>query len=729
MNGRRADARLRGWQGILAGALATAVVAYWITAWRYAGYTLVREHDAEDILLPLFLTISRAIGRDGLLAGMYDPGVLGGLTYWNFPGFHPLYPFYFNWLGGDHTVFDTWVRLNLVQYLHRAIYAAGGFLLCRSLGVRPLLAFATGLAMAWLPAVDSAAGWPQVMAAFAWLPWIMACQVGICRADSNAQRACLAIALGICASLLVLAQPAQNLVLAVVGSAVFWACLGWVAMASPERRPALRQWWLDARWLLLSLALALAFTGEYLFEVLRFHRSAIRWLGEGGGHVIGDQRLPLASLKLYALPIRDVVSLAIYDRAFTRIIGNLYIGGALLVCVAWAVLRPGSTMARALLSSALVAIVFCFGFFAPILQFLPIANKVREVNWWACYAVTVLLPLAALGLEALMASPPARWRPRALALPAALFAVCWLLAAMSAQPWLNRGALLLGFGLLSLLAVFAARVRIAPLFAAALVLASVAIPATSYTRVPANRSLIARADHVRVRADIERLAHLLPDEEDYRVSISPQVKDFKLEAHMAGAYGMRAIRGDISPMSYPKFQLLYFPTKTVAELFGIKYEVVPDERRSPGDLALGDGLSVKVDRAALPRAFLLEGGLALVDSPVNALLSAPPGQGLRFYARRKDLPDGANIAELTRGSPMIVPLHLLEDTSTRLKITGVAQPGSVLVLNEDPGARWSAELADGREVDAFPLNGFQTGFVIGRSGPFTLEIRRPTTLF
>ena len=48
---------------------------------------------------------------------------------------------------------------------------------------------------------------------------------------------------------------------------------------------------------------------------------------------------------------------------------------------------------------------------------------------------------------------------------------------------------------------------------------------------------------------------------------------------------------------------------------------------------------------------------------------------------------------------------------------------------EDPGARWSAELADGREVDAFPLNGFQTGFVIGRSGPFTLEIRRPTTLF
>src|SRR5580765_3542463 len=116
--------KVRGIAGLVLGALVVGMLTYLLTAWRYHGYTLVHSHDAEDVLLPLFLAISRAIGRDGLLAGMYDPGIIGGLTYWNYPGFHPLYPFYFNWLGGDHTVFDTWVRLNLVQYLHRAIYAA-----------------------------------------------------------------------------------------------------------------------------------------------------------------------------------------------------------------------------------------------------------------------------------------------------------------------------------------------------------------------------------------------------------------------------------------------------------------------------------------------------------------------------------------------------------------------------------------------------------------------------
>lgn len=723
--------RGRGLAWLLAGALATGLLAYWTTAWRYSGYTLVREHDAEDILLPLFLTISRAIGRDGLLAGMYDPGVLGGLTYWNFPGFHPLYPFYFNWLGGDQTIFDTWVRLNLVQYLHRAIYAAGGFLLCRSLRVRPWLAFSAAAAMPWLPAIDSTTGWPQIMASLAWLPWVLACQVALARAGCNAQRAWLAVGLGLCASLLVLAQPAQNLVLAVVGSIVFWVGIAWIARGSPDRASALRRMWIDARWLALAVVLVLAITGEYLYQVLRFHHTAIRWLGEGGGHVVGDQRLPLSALRLYALPLRDLASLAIYDPASTRIIGNLYVGAALLPCVGWAVRGREAATERALLASALVATAFCFGIVAPVLQFLPIANKVREVNWWACYAATVLLPLAAAGLERWVAQPPAwstRGRAWALALVAAAFACGWFLSGEGSEPWLNRGALLAGFGLLCVLLSPVSRTRIAPLFAAALVVAVVAIPAASYLRVPANRSLVASADHARARDDMARLARLLPDEADYRVAISPQVQDFKLEAHMAGAQGLRAIRGDISPMSFPKFRLLYFPTKAVAELFGIKYDVVPDEMKSAGDLALGDGLSVRVDPAALPRVFLVEGGLALVDSPIDALLSAPAPQGLRFYARRRDLPEGADPAALTRGSPRIVAVRLLEDTPTRLRVTGAARPGSVLVLNEDPGARWSGRIA-GEDVEAFPVNGFQTGFLLARGGSFTLEIRRPTTLF
>jgi hypothetical protein len=78
--------------------------------------------------------------------------------------------------------------------------------------------------------------------------------------------------------------------------------------------------------------------------------------------------------------------------------------------------------------------------------------------------------------------------------------------------------------------------------------------------------------------------------------------------------------------------------------------------------------------------------LDLVDSPIAALLAAPPSPRMRFYVRRKDLPEGARPAMVGRDSPRIIQVRVIEDTSTRVKIAGTAPPGSVVVLNEDPGA-------------------------------------------
>uniref|UniRef100_UPI001951C601 hypothetical protein n=2 Tax=Gammaproteobacteria TaxID=1236 RepID=UPI001951C601 len=85
----------------LMGAATVAVIVLVVAVARFSGIAILHGPDADDVLVPMYFDISRSIGEHGLFAGMYDSGLVAGLSYWGSPSFHPLYPLYFNWLGSD----------------------------------------------------------------------------------------------------------------------------------------------------------------------------------------------------------------------------------------------------------------------------------------------------------------------------------------------------------------------------------------------------------------------------------------------------------------------------------------------------------------------------------------------------------------------------------------------------------------------------------------------------
>lgn len=731
-----------GWLVTSVCALLVLAAVFAIALVHYQGQTLARGPDSADVLLSFFHEASRDVREEGMWAAMYTPGVLAGIPNWSNPNFHPLYPLYFNWLGGDHTVFDTLDRLNLIIKLHLAILGCGGFVLARALGVRLVPAICVGLVLPWFPAIRSAAGWPQIIAGLAWLPWIFAFQAKLYAARISGPRArrqaLLATAgLALTATLLVYAQPAQNLVFAIVGSAVVWIVVGAQALIRRDR-DALRRFVVSSAWLALAALIVAAATGAYLLEVLRFHQQSVRWLGEYGGQLIGDQRVPIGAMRLHALDAEDIGLLAAFE--YRKGIGNAYLGFALALAAAACLLLRGQrdanmSMARGLALCAAIATLFCFAFMAPLISLIPAANKVRELTWWSCLAVVLLVPLAALGLQALQARAEAGARrgirdPWTWALVAA-FALALLATMRMATPWrIEAGlALVVGFAALAWSLFARGRGRNAHDIACVVVLVcAVWMPFRHNIVFPREDATLFLPDRVEARAEAARLAALLPDEAVYRIALSPELTDASLLTQAYANLGFRAIRGGISPINHAKFQLLHFPNPAVSALYGVKYALLPSAAAQPGDRRLDAHLSLRTHAGALPRLFFIGGGLRVVDDPVAALRALTDADPVHAFVARDDLPAGFGVDAYATGAPTLAMPNVAENRRTHLRATLDNHRPGLLVLNEDPEARWRARI-DGKPVAGFRVNGFQTAFAIADAGRHTVEIERPGRLF
>ncbi|HEV2538428.1 MAG TPA: hypothetical protein VGU03_01865 [Frateuria sp.] len=711
--------------------LALGVAIYLLASLYYYGSVVVYGPDAENILAPLFYDISRAIHQHGLLAGMYDPGQVAGLSLWNTPYFHPLYPFYFNWLGTDADIFDTVARLRVVNFLHLAIYGTGCYLLCCGIGVRRWLALAIGLSSPWLPAVQSMLNWPQILASFSWLPWVLACQVWLYGDPGRRRRIVAVLGLAATFSLLVYAQPAQNMVLTVVGSAVMWGfmaistCLG----GQRDERDAFVRATLA---LAVAGVLALLVCGEYLLAVVSFLSKAVRWLGDKGV-LIGSKRMPIDAMREYALRVRDAGALLVYSSKHTVIVGNLYVGAAVALCAALGYFAGRrDRMIGALLASALVTALFCFGLFTPLLWWIPVANKVREVNWWSCYTATVLFALGSYGLQQLLDASAAevfRGRFRRASLWGLLIgfaAALWLIQAMHVKMVvINVLSFCLSFTLLAICLLFPAQTRrFHPLAAVAVVFLGLVVPVLSYARFPPSQSMLVDAEHVQTRAEALRIAAYITDGEDYRFAVSPNIGNYKNFTVTLANLGLRGIGGDISPQEYDKFRLLFFPSPAVANLYGVKYRVVPAVPPVGGDIRIDDKISLRVNQHALPRLFFVQGGVQVVKSPVDALMGAPAGGIVRVYVAKEDLPSGFEPGEYPSDRATLTVPTLLEDGPVRVHAIVETRGSGLLVLNEDIAGRWRATI-DGKRVKSFRVNGFQTAFVLSGVGLHTIEISRP----
>ena len=701
----------------------------------YQGQTLARGPDQADMLLAFFNEASHAIEEEGLLAAMYTERVRAGESNWSNPNYHMLYPLYLNWAGADATPAATLDRLNLIVLLHLALLGAGAYALARSLGLGVAPAIVVGLAIPWFPAVRSAAGWPHIIAGMAWIPWLLAAQVRIHGGQGWRMQLPLAAGLVVAATMLAHAHPAQNLVFAACAAFVIWLLVGVQALAARDRA-ALRQLTRSSAWLALSGLVVLALCWPWLREILAFHARSIRWLGEVGGFVVGDQPVPMHALRRHALAPADVVQLAAF-----RVqpgIGHAYIGAAVLVAAlgVWsrrAAATAETRCARAMLVGGLLATAFCFAPVAPLLAALPLANKVRELSWWSCLAVVLLVPLVPLGLQAMRLRTGTRpaWRT-----PWPWFALAGLAFAVVATlrtdvPWRATSLVMLvpAFGAAAWVLSARHGGRVALTAACALLLgATVWTPLRHNIRFPYGDAMLFHPDRVQAHADAATLAASLDGLDRYRFVIADAVDNAHLLTHAWTMHGFRSIHGGIGPAEYAKYMLLSQANPTVAALYGVRWSIHPGDAARPGDVPLRPGLVLRTHEDALPRLFLLSGGLEVVDDPVEHLRRAGDASPLRAAVRSDNLPAGLDARALAGPGRPGGDVALRRNDRTRLEATIRADGPGLLVLNEDPAARWRATL-DGEPAQLFRVNGYQTALYLPAAGQHEVRITRPGRLF
>src|SRR5690606_12054737 len=153
----------------------------------------------------------------------------------------------------------------------------------------------------------------------------------------------------------------------------------------------------------------------------------------------------------------------------------------------------------------------------------------------------------------------------------------------------------------------------------------------------------------------------------------------------------------------------------------------PEAEARPGDERLRPGLVLRTHPEALPRLYFLAGGVAVVDDPVEGLLALGDASPLRAMVRVGDLPAGVDAAQHAGAGRTGGAVTVHRNQRTLLSAMVEADGPGLLILNEDPAARWHASL-DGRVTPMFRVNGYQVALVVPARGQHAVRIVRPGPL-
>ncbi|MGE7138648.1 hypothetical protein ACQKIE_13565 [Luteibacter sp. NPDC031894] len=706
-------------RGKVAGAAAVAsliAALCLLIHWILGHDALVSNPDAVDIFLTMAFDSSQAARNHGVSAMLFDPNLLAGYSHWLNANYSPLYPFFFNWMGSDQTTFDTLLRLEFVVRLHMVILALGGYWLSRELGASRWASFFAALILPWMPAVQTTFGWPHILASLAWIPWVLAAQVRMARSDRFDTSATLTLAMS--TILLVYAQPAQNLVIAAFASGILWVvplCRLW---RDRQDRTDLRNPSSVILGLAAAVALVLVACGYYLARLVHFQGESIRWLG-AFGQIIGAKRVPVDALREFAVSPRDMISAFSFRPEYSSQPGNLFVGISLVAVSTYAVLRAREAFVRSLGIVALVALVLCCRLIVPVTYWIPLINKIRELNWWSCLWVIAVVPLAARGATMLAADARdgAFSRRSAISIAAVIVATAAVVAVVDHSMSRTGAVLTAAMAGAVLLLAASGRSRLYAAAAVAPILAAVTFAPAAYVlpHSDVSNSYFFNPRNLQLRHEARNLANGLPPAQRglYRAAVDPQVPDFKVLTHMLANEGLRMIRGDIHPQLFSKFELLYFPNVRVQKLFGVRYTV---KASKAGDTDLRweelDG--------ARPRLYFRAVKPTLAKVPAEAVLQESGDEAMRDFVSDKVGID-PRLSGLPESGPGIVTPEILENTATRIRAVVTTASAGILVLNEDPEGSWSAYI-DHVIQKGVALNGFQSAFVIPEAGTYEIVI-------
>ncbi|MEG3789792.1 hypothetical protein V1318_06635 [Lysobacter sp. CCNWLW3] len=686
--------------------LAVAVVAIVLVWVGYHGRALLGHPDGTEIFAPFALDASLLVQREGLHGLLFDPYVLAGYSQWQNANYHPIYPLFFNWLGSDSSLSDTLSRLEFVIRLHLVWYALGLYFMSRRLGASKLAGFVIAAAAPWMPAAVSTTMWPHIVAAVSWIPWVLGFNIAVARRPGFSVP--LAVGLALSASMLIYAQPAQTMVITVLGCVMFWGVVLGAAFLRRTDSPSERMSGTVATLALAGL-ITCCLSGYYLFTLLDFHANTIRWLGRYG-EIVGNQAIPLDAMREWGYRASDMVGLISPDQGNTKDVGNLFLGIPVLFLAAAALVNGRDPVRWALLAIACMSLALASQWLAPLTIKIPAAGKVRQLAWWTCLMLTVCLPLAAMGIDRLNASIGQKSWQRALL--AAL--VVTALAGLSAGDNLPLAVAVVGTGaVLIAMLTQSPRMLAAACFALPLMVLAYAVPGTKFPlegRAAAEAATECCAD---MEAIAKGAAAAFTEEQklSYRFAVDPSVPNQRFLAHLLASHGLRMIRGNVHPQDYDKFRLLFFPSLSVSRIYGVKYVLQKDAE---------GGWQWQEQAGALPRAYFVAGTPTLKGDAVDFLLDRPRAPVTSLVVESAP-PEGAapDAGGPAAGQIIAAKFDKLGPLSATGTITA-SGPG-YFVWNEAPQGSWVVRI-NGEEREWIPVNGYQIGVALPRAGSYRFEV-------
>lgn len=686
--------------------LAVAIVAIVLVWGGYSGRALLGQPDGTEIFAPFALDASLLVHREGLRGLLYDPYVLAGYSHWQNANYHPIYPLFFNWLGSDSSLADTLSRLEFVIRLHLVWYALGVYFMSRRLGASKLAGLVVAAAAPWMPAAVSTTMWPHIVAAMSWIPWVLGFNIAIARQSGFSVWSAVGLALS--ASMLIYAQPAQTMVITVLGCTMFWGVVLGAAFLRRAKTPGERPGGPIATLALAGL-ITCCLSGYYLFTLLDFHANTIRWLGRYG-EIIGNQAIPLDAMREWGYRASDMIGLVSADHGYTKDVGNLFLGIPVLFLAAAALTNSRDLVRWALLAVACMSLALTSQWLAPLTIQIPAVNKVRQIAWWTCLLLTACLPLAAVGMDRLSASiAKTNWQRTVLA----------ALVVTALTGLLAGDTLPLAVAVMGAVAVVIAMRTQSPRM---LAVASSALPLTVLAYVVPGEKLPLEGNPaaevaIECCADMDAIAKAaaatFTEEQklSYRFAVDPSVPNQQFLAHLLASRGLRMIRGNVHPQDYDKFRLLYFPSRSVSRMYGVRYILQKD----------ANGRWQWQEQAgALPRAYFVAGTPTVKGDAVDFLLDRPRVPVTSLVVESAPTEGATPIAG---GHAAVQVTAARFDKLGPLSATGTitASGPGYFVWNEAPQGSWVVKI-NGERRQWISVNGYQIAVALPRSGSYKFEV-------
>jgi hypothetical protein len=696
--------------------LAVAVSIRW--EWFFGQVSWANSQDNTNLFLPVFSAISARFAAGEIPTCL--PGIVGGLRLDACPHFHILYPFYFLYLDIYSSPLRCAVAVHRIILLHYLLLAANTYFLARILSFRPCSAAVASLAFISSVAVQSEMPWVTIIAATTWFPLVVG---GLHLVLLGRSRIGVPI-LTFSAVLLILAQPGQQMIIAFATCALL--CLGNAVL--------IRTTPTDLRNKCISILLAfvgVAFVvGPYLFTLDRFHSNAIRWLGEGFGHIVGAEKIPAAALAAHGLQFRDAINVLYLSKPHT-VIGHIFLGPTLAALLVIGLIRACSVQGRWFLPFALLPVFFAFFSFSWVAEhityYLPLFSKIREATYFGIPATLFGILCAIFGLEILTSSRIVFTRPKWLLVPLALVILTSIAFSAVAEhnytPTISLTMDMLLPGIISVASIFlayfyirSASNRLSEMFLSVGVLLGAFAPLVNkpalMTANDANSSELIDADSV-----LWKLATFNAAIDHTRVDMPMGTL---IDWSMQGLYfGLASFQGYWQPQDFTQFTRLYWIRNRVwaARMAGLRFRITQMASPTRADcetLARLGKWSLLRDLKANPRIYTESGIAGFYENDDDYFrkveVAAGNVRGIWLPAHTGGL-SPARLAPTERKArtKSSILIELSSDESVRLRVD-FEQP-TVLVLNEYRELGWKASV-DGNNQSTFAVNLTQTAVLV-----------------